>query len=101
MKLAHAFRHGPLRTIMWQMLLVSILPLAVLAAVALSVSRGVAETRFRDEATLAATIAQHDIAQKEALAQRTAQLIASLPTTRNLVADQDMMGLMTFLIPLK
>ena len=95
MKLASFFSHGPLRTIVWRTLLVSLLPLCVLAAVAVSVSERVMEDRFRDETNLAAAIAMDAIQQRESLALRGAWLVGGLRAGMGYVGAPDIETLRT------
>ena len=75
--------------------------LIVLAAVALYESNDLVTKQFEDEANIVAQTAANEIEDQQTQLIRAANLIAGLPTTRELTEARDTLGLQAFLIPQK
>jgi len=90
-----------LRALVSRNVLVSVLALVVVVAVALYESNDLILTQFADESSILAEVANQEIQDQADNATRAAQLVASLPTTRELVEAHDREGLINFLLPLK
>jgi len=79
----------------------AVVALVVLAAVALYESNGLVTQQFEDEANVVAQTAANEIDDQADAMIRAANLIAGLPTTRELTEARDSAGLQAFLIPQK
>src|SRR6266550_5443858 len=90
-----------LRALVSRNVLVSVLALVVVVAVALYESNELILTQFADESSILAEVAIQYIQAQADNATRAAQLVASLPPTRELVEAHDREGLINFLLPLK
>jgi signal transduction histidine kinase len=95
------FAPSLLRTLVSRNVLVSVLALLVIVAVALYESNELILNQFADESGILAEVANQEIQDQAESATRAAQLVASLPTTRELTAARDREGLINFLLPLK
>ncbi len=95
------FAPSLLRALVSRNVLVSVLALVVVVAVALWESNELILTQFADESSILAEVANQEIQDQAANATRAAQLVASLPTTRELTEAHDREGLINFLLPLK
>jgi len=87
--------------LLWQTLLLSVLPMLLIAVVALYASRAVIEARFKDEAKYVAATANNGVVQKAAETTNIANLLAEFPSTPALAEANDTDGLTSFLIPMK
>jgi len=90
-----------LRALVSRNVLVSVLALVVVVAVALYESNDLILNQFADESAILAEVANQEIQDQADSATRAAQLVASLPTTRDLTEARDREGLINFLLPLK
>jgi signal transduction histidine kinase len=95
------FAPSLLRTLVSRNVLVSVLALVVIVAVALYESNELILNQFADESGILAEVANQEIQDQADIVTRAAQLVASLPTTRELTAARDREGLINFLLPLK
>src|SRR5712691_9907614 len=81
--------------------LVSVLALVVVTAVAIYESNDLILGQFADESAILADVALNEIQDQADSATHAAQLVASLPTTRELTEARDRDSLTNFLLPLK
>lgn len=88
-------------TLLWQTLLISILPMLAVAMVALYASKALIEARFSADARYVAATAANGILQEADETSQNANLLAEFPTTRALTEEGDSNGLTTFLLPMK
>jgi signal transduction histidine kinase len=95
------FAPSLLRALVSRNVLVSVLALVVVVAVALYESNELILNQFADESSILAEVANQEIQDQADNATRAAQLVASLPTTRELLEARDREGLINFLLPLK
>ncbi len=95
------FAPSLLRALVSRNVLVSVLALVVVVAVALYESNELVLTQFADESSILAEVANQEIQDQADIVTRAAQLVASLPTTRELTEARDREGLINFLLPLK
>ena len=95
------FAPSLLRALVSRNVLVSVLALVVVVAVALYESNELILNQFADESSILADVANQEIQDQADNATRAAQLVASLPTTRELLEARDREGLINFLLPLK
>lgn len=98
---AQLFSPSLLRALVGRTVAVAVGALVVLAAVALYESNDLIGKQFEDTAEIVATAAHNDIQDQAALMLRASQLIAGLPTTRELTEARDRAGLEAFLLPQK
>src|ERR1700752_4473262 len=95
------FAPSLLRALVGRTVGVAVLALIVLAAVAVYESNDLVNKQFEDEANVVAQIAANEIDDQATQLIRAANLIAGLPTTRELTENKDANGLQSFLIPQK
>jgi diguanylate cyclase (GGDEF)-like protein len=96
------FLFGSIATILlWQTMLISIMPMLIIAAVALYASSALAQTQFAAQAGYVASTADKSIVQEAAVITKAANLLAEFPSTRDLLATGDTDRLDAFLIPMK
>jgi len=95
------FAPSLLRALVSRNVLVSVLALVVVVAAALYESNELILNQFADESSILAEVANQEIQDQADNATRAAQLVASLPTTRDLLEARDREGLINFLLPLK
>jgi sensor histidine kinase regulating citrate/malate metabolism len=94
-------QRGLLQTLVLRTLLVCLVPLAIVAAVGLVLSRSLMESRFQQEAELVAATAEQDVSEQASNTTRAASLLAELPSTRQLMERQNPEALTSYLLPLK
>lgn len=82
-------------------LLISVVPMLILAGVAVYVSNTAITNRFLDESRVVATAAQADVSDLIDLSTRTANLLANLPNTRALTEERNPEALTELLLPVK
>ena len=87
--------------LLWQTLLISVLPMLFIAIVAVYASNALVRARFAGEATYVASTAANGILDKAAVTSHTAELLAEFPTTRALTEAGDADRLTAFLLPMK
>ena len=90
-----------LRALVSRNVLVSVLALVIVVGVAIYESNQLILAQFADESLILAEVANAEIVDTTTSAVRGAQLLASLPTTRELTEAKDRDGLINFLLPLK
>jgi signal transduction histidine kinase/HAMP domain-containing protein len=95
------FAPSLLRALVSRNVLVSVLALVVVVGVAIYESNQLILAQFADESLILAEVANAEIVDTTKSAVRAAQLLASLPTTRELTEARDREGLINFLLPLK
>ena len=95
------FEPSLLRALVSRNVLVSVLALVAIVGVALYESTELILNQFADESSILAEVANQEIQDQADNATRAAQLVASLPTTRDLTEARDREGLINFLLPLK
>jgi signal transduction histidine kinase len=95
------FAPSLLRTLVSRNALVSVVALVLVVAVAIYESNGLILGQFADESQILADVALTEIQNQAETVTHAAQLVASLPTTRDLTAAHDREGLINFLLPLK
>src|SRR6266571_6770330 len=95
------FAPSLLRALVGRTVGVAVAALVLLAAVALYESNDLVTKQFEDEAGVVAQTAANEIDDQAAQMIRAANLIAGLPTTRDLAEARDNAGLQAFLIPQK
>jgi signal transduction histidine kinase len=95
------FAPSLLRTLVSRNALVSVVALVVVVAVAIYESNELILGQFADESQILADVALTEIQNQADTVTHAAQLVASLPTTRDLTAAHDREGLINFLLPLK
>jgi signal transduction histidine kinase len=95
------FAPSLLRTLVSRNALVSVVALVVVVAVAIYESNELILSQFADESQILADVALTEIQNQADTVTHAAQLVASLPTTRDLTAAHDREGLINFLLPLK
>ena len=95
------FAPSLLRALVSRTVGVAVVALIVLAAVALYESNDLVTKQFEDEANIVAQTAANEIEDQQTQLIRAANLIAGLPTTRELTEARDTLGLQAFLIPQK
>src|SRR2546428_1103096 len=95
------FAPSLLRALVSRNVLVSVVALVVVVGVAIYESNQLILAQFADESLILAEVANSEITDTTTSAVRAAQLLASLPTTRELTEAHDREGLITFLLPLK
>ena len=99
--LSQLFAPSLLRALVGRTVAVAVGALVVLAAVALYESNDLIAKQFEDEANIVAQAAAKDIQDQADLIQKSASLIAGLPTTRELAEERDRSALEAFLLPQK
>jgi diguanylate cyclase (GGDEF)-like protein len=87
--------------LIWQALLISVLPMLAIAIVAFYASSALIQGRFADQAKYVASTAAGGILGKAALTTNAANLLAEFPTTRALVQQRNADSLSSFLLPMK
>jgi len=93
---------GSLATVLlWQTLLLSVVPMVLIAVVALYASRAVIQARFVEEAKYVVATAASGVLQEAAETTNIANLLAEFPSTRSLAEASDTNGLTSFLLPMK
>jgi len=95
------FAPSLLRALVSRNVLVSVVALVVVVAVAIYESNQLIANQFADESNILAAVALNEIQDQSDLVERSANLFASLQTTRELTAAGDKDGLTNFLLPLK
>ena len=95
------FAPSLLRALVSRTVGVAVVALIVLAGVALYESNDLVTKQFEDEANIVAQTAANEIEDQQTQLIRAANLIAGLPTTRELTESKDSAGLQAFLIPQK
>jgi signal transduction histidine kinase len=95
------FAPSLLRALVSRNVLVSVLALVVVVAAALYESTELMLTQFADESSILAEVANQEIQNQANNATRAAQIVATLPTTRELTEARNREGLINFLLPLK
>ena len=95
------FAPSLLRALVSRNVLVSVLALVVTVGVAIYESNQLILNLFADESLILAEVANQEIQDQAKAATRAAQLVASLPTTRELLESRDRDALTNFLLPLK
>jgi len=95
------FAPSLLRALVSRNVLVSVLALVVVVAVAIYESNQLILSQFADESGILADVALNEITDQQILAQNAANLVASLPTTRELTELGDADGLTNFLLVVK
>jgi signal transduction histidine kinase/HAMP domain-containing protein len=95
------FAPSLLRALVSRNVLVSVIALVVVVGVAIYESNQLILTQFADESLILAEVAKAEISDTTLSAVRAAQLLASLPTTKELTEARDREGLINFLLPLK
>ena len=98
---AQLFAPSLLRALVGRTVAVAVGALMVLAAVALYESNDLVAKQFEEEASIVSRAAHNDIQDQASLMLRAAQLIAGLPTTRELTEARNRAGLEAFLLPQK
>jgi diguanylate cyclase (GGDEF)-like protein len=102
MKRLRRLLFGSLATaLLWQTLILSILPMLLVAIVALYASTALIQARFEDEDRYVASTAANGILEKATETTHTADLLADFPTTQRLVQDHDIEQLTALLVPMK
>lgn len=99
--LRNLFAPSLLRALVGRTVVVSVAALVILTAVAFYESNDLVSKQFEDEASIVAVTAAKQITDQADLMIRAANLIAGLPTTRELTEDRNVEGLRSFLIPQK
>ena len=92
---------GLAKTLLWQTLLISVVPMFLIASVALYASSTLARSRFAEETRYVSSTAANGIMEKTAATSSTANLLAEFPTTRALTEAGDSDRLTAFLLPMK
>jgi diguanylate cyclase (GGDEF)-like protein len=87
--------------LLWQTMLISILPMLVVAAVAVYASNALVKTEFADRTSYVASTATNSVLQKATVTTNAANLLAEFPNTRDLIVAGDNERLNAFLIPMK
>ncbi len=100
-KLPSLFASGLQRLLLSRILLVTVGPLVGVALVAALVSNNLIQAQFVDDALGEANDLSIAINNKALLAARTANLVAGLPTTKELVAQGNPDALTAYLLPMK
>jgi len=95
------FAPSLLRALVSRNVLVSVLALVVVVAVAIYESNDLILNQFADESQILAEVALNEIQDQADGATHAAQLVAGLPTTRELTEARDRDALTNFLLPLK
>ncbi len=95
------FAPSLLRALVSRNVLVSVLALVVVVAVAIYESTDLIVNQFADESQILAEVALNEIQDQADGATHAAQLVAGLPTTRELTEARDRDALTNFLLPLK
>jgi len=95
------FAPSLLRALVSRNVLVSVLALVVVVAVAIYESNDLIVNQFADESQILAEVALNEIQDQADGATHAAQLVAGLPTTRDLTEARDRDALTNFLLPLK
>ena len=89
------------RTLLARSFVIGILPIVVIGALAIGVSRQLLLDRFNDEAQVVASATSNGIADRITLASRGSAVLSAVPGIRELTAAMDARGLRELLIPLK
>src|SRR5947199_8483054 len=87
------FAPSLLRALVSRNVLVSVLALVVIVAVAIYEPNQLILSQFADEAGVLADVALNEITDQTVLATNAASLVASLPTTRRLTQQGEVVGL--------
>jgi diguanylate cyclase (GGDEF)-like protein len=102
MKRLRRLLFGSLATaLLGQTLILSIVPMLLVAVAALYTSTALIQSRFEDEDRYVASTAANGILEKATETTHTADLLADFPTTQALAANHDVEQLTTLLIPMK
>jgi diguanylate cyclase (GGDEF)-like protein len=81
----------------WQTLILSVVPMLIVAVVALNISAGVIRTRLKDEGKGVAQHVAADLLERAGTTASTADLLAQSPTVRSLIETGDTGTLTEFL----
>ncbi len=87
--------------LLWQTMLLSVLPMLMIAVIALYASRAVVGGRFGEEGRYVVAAASNAVQQKASDTTNIANLLAVFPSTRSFVTAHDADGLTAFLMPMK
>lgn len=89
------------RTLLLRSLTIGLVPIVLIAALALAVSQRLLQERFDDEARLVAGATASAIQDRIEQTNRSGGVLAALSSVRDLAASRDARGLRELLIPLK
>jgi signal transduction histidine kinase len=95
------FAPSLLKTLVSRNVLVSVIALVIVVGVAIYESNELILGQFADESQIIAEVALNEIQNQAETVTHAAQLVATLPTTRDLTAARDRERLINFLLPLK